>query len=218
MATAAPRIVIQDDTPPPEEHEGGPPTAPPPQGPPRAPRRGVEESSTAFAKLVHTVQLIKRWTAHSEHDSEEVREAFLTRFKPGGPNIDDAYVNNAPQEREGEKGDKPSSPRIKLSRLVYFNPMGNALYYWLAVVTLAVLYNAFVVIARQTFSALQGLPWQLGIWLLFDYLADVVYVLDMVVQFRTGWAPPPPPPPPPLPPPPPSSSSSSPPPPPPSFI
>ena len=182
MDTVAPRIVIQEETPPDEQELG---TDEEPTPPPTS-RRGGEEPSTAFAKLVHTVQLIKRWTAHSEHDSEELREAFLTRFKPGGPNIDDAYVHSAPQEGESKEGDKPTSSWVKLSRLVYFNPMDNALYRWLAVVSLAVLYNAFVIIVRQTFSDLQALPWQLGIWLLFDYLADTVYVLDMVVQFRTG--------------------------------
>ena len=55
---------------------------------------------------------------------------------------------------------------------------------WLGVVSLVVSYNAFVVIVRQTFHQLHDnfLP----LWLLLDYTADLIYVLDMGVQGTTS--------------------------------
>ena len=166
MDTVTPRIVIHNDSPtlePEPERASTPDLISPISDQKLPPTSRSQQPTTTFAKLVHTVQLIKKWTATTENDSEEVRQAFLTRFKPGGPNIDDAYVNNnAPQEKEGEDGDTSNS-WWKPARLFYFNPMGNKLYYWLIVITVAVLYNSFVIIARQTFSNLQTEVWQMTV-------------------------------------------------------
>lgn len=71
-------------------------------------------------------------------------------------------------------------------RLIRFNPMNTPLHCWLLVVTLTVLYNAFVLIVRQTFTQLQDEGWKLGIWLLLDYTADTLYIIDMIIQSRTS--------------------------------
>lgn len=72
-------------------------------------------------------------------------------------------------------------------RLIRFNPMNTPLHCWLLVVTLTVLYNAFVLIVRQTFTQLQDEGWKLGIWLLLDYTADTLYIIDMIIQSRTSY-------------------------------
>lgn len=74
-------------------------------------------------------------------------------------------------------------PKKRL-RLYLFNPSGTWLYWWLVVITVAVLYNAFLIIVRETFDPLQDdyLP----LWLTLDYLADSIYIVDMVVQFFTS--------------------------------
>ena len=97
------------------------------------------------------------------------------------PNIDDAYV--CPGEGGGGGGEVVVRPKKRL-RLYLFNPSGMWLYWWLVVITVAVLYNAFLIIVRETFDPLQDdyLP----LWLTLDYLADSIYIVDMVVQFFTS--------------------------------
>ena len=68
----------------------------------------------------------------------------------------------------------------------YLNPMNNILYYWLIIISLATLYNSFVIIARETFSKLQDENWKLAIWFITDYTSDIIYIVDMIIQCRTG--------------------------------
>ena len=51
-------------------------------------------------------------------------------------------------------------------------------------VMVAVLYNSFLIIARETFVQLETLS--ITAWLLLDYAADTIYLIDMVVQFFTS--------------------------------
>ncbi|KAH3888679.1 hypothetical protein DPMN_012719 [Dreissena polymorpha] len=59
------------------------------------------------------------------------------------------------------------------------------MFYWLGAVTLAVLYNLWTCIARQAFHEMQ--KQHVPIWLCFDGFADLVYLLDIGIQFRTGF-------------------------------
>ena len=145
-----------------------------------------------FFKLVSTVKFIKKWTQREE-DTAKGREAFLKRFKLSVPNIDSASTVGATpsvKDQDGEtRGNWVPVKRRRISRWLrhlYFNPMNVSLYRWLIVITIAVLYNAYVIIARQTFSQLQDQPWKVGVWLTLDYIADAIYILDMIIQFRTG--------------------------------
>lgn len=49
---------------------------------------------------------------------------------------------------------------------------------------MAVLYNYFLIIVRETFDLLHDniLP----LWLFLDYTADLIYILDMIVQLFTS--------------------------------
>ena len=57
-------------------------------------------------------------------------------------------------------------------------------YRWLFVITMAVLYNYFLIIVRETFYQLNDVV--LPLWLLLDYVADVIYLVDMFVQLFTS--------------------------------
>lgn len=103
--------------------------------------------------------------------------------KMAAPNIDDAYAGL--KEGGEEEGEVVARPKKKKKRKLYlFSPSGIWLYRWMAVITIAVLYNAFLIIVRETFDPLQDdyLP----LWLTLDYIADIIYILDMVVQFFTS--------------------------------
>ena len=48
----------------------------------------------------------------------------------------------------------------------------------LQVITIAVLYNVFFVIARSVFWDMTN-----NLWMIFDYIADVIYLMDLFVRF-----------------------------------
>ena len=108
------------------------------------------------------------------------RDAFLECFNMAVPNIDDSYVHH---NEGGGVGVGEAIVRSK-RRMLFFNPFGIWLYRWMGVVTLAALYNAFLIIVRETFDKL--LNSYLPLWLTLDYIADTVYVLDMAVQLCTS--------------------------------
>lgn len=65
------------------------------------------------------------------------------------------------------------------------DPSSDGYYRWLVVISIAVLYNLLVVIARAVFWQLQDAA-GLSVWFSLDYICDVIYLADMFVQFRTG--------------------------------
>ncbi|XP_041456982.1 cyclic nucleotide-gated channel cone photoreceptor subunit alpha-like isoform X2 [Lytechinus variegatus] len=64
-------------------------------------------------------------------------------------------------------------------------PDGDFLLYWLTVVSIAVVYNLWVLIAREAWPELQDKS-PVG-WFLADYFCDFIYILDIVVQARTAY-------------------------------
>ena len=66
-----------------------------------------------------------------------------------------------------------------------FKPKSSFMLAWLGLVSFAFLYNLWTTIAREAFrNIVEG---YLLVWLVCDALADLVYVLDIVVQTRTGF-------------------------------
>lgn len=65
------------------------------------------------------------------------------------------------------------------------NPDENILFYWLSLLTACLLYNAWTIIVRQAFPEFQERLAPL--WYAADAFSDVVFVLDIAFQFRTGY-------------------------------
>ncbi|KAM9818510.1 cyclic nucleotide gated channel subunit alpha 1a [Syngnathus typhle] len=84
-----------------------------------------------------------------------------------------------PNEKEKEKDvDKPKE-------IFVINPAGNIYYNWLFIVTLPVMYNWTMIIARACFEELQHN--YILYWVLLDYTSDLIYLADMLVRTRTGY-------------------------------
>jgi len=66
-----------------------------------------------------------------------------------------------------------------------FDPSGRLVYYWSVVVSLAFLYNFWVIIYRTAFDEIQGST--VLIWFSLDYLADFIYLMDILIHFRTAY-------------------------------
>nr|XP_004658742.2 cGMP-gated cation channel alpha-1 [Jaculus jaculus] len=93
------------------------------------------------------------------------------------------------KEKEKEKKKKEEQSKDKKEEekkeVVVIDPSGNTYYNWLFCITLPVMYNWTMVIARACFDELQSDF--LGYWLVCDYLSDTVYLADMFVRTRTGY-------------------------------
>jgi len=64
------------------------------------------------------------------------------------------------------------------------DPAEGFYFWWLCIITLAILFNLVFVIARACFEDLQTRNRLL--WLPFDYFCDFFYILDIIVRQRTG--------------------------------
>lgn len=93
------------------------------------------------------------------------------------------------KEKEKEKKKKEEKTKDKKEEekkeVVVIDPSGNTYYNWLFCITLPVMYNWTMIIARACFDELQSD--YLEYWLIFDYVSDVVYLADMFVRTRTGY-------------------------------
>ncbi|KFU95934.1 Cyclic nucleotide-gated channel rod photoreceptor subunit alpha, partial [Chaetura pelagica] len=65
------------------------------------------------------------------------------------------------------------------------DPAGNIYYNWLFCITMPVMYNWTMIIARACFDELQH-DYLLA-WFIIDYISDAIYVVDMFVRTRTGY-------------------------------
>ena len=65
------------------------------------------------------------------------------------------------------------------------SPEGNAIFAWLTILTLAVVYNLWTCIGREAFTDVT-LGYE-SAWITTDILADAIYLADIGVQMRTGY-------------------------------
>lgn len=64
------------------------------------------------------------------------------------------------------------------------DPQNYSYHYWLTIISFAVSYNLVLIPARYSFKKLDK---NLRIlWLLLDYVCDVIYLIDIFIQSRTG--------------------------------
>nr|7LG1_A Chain A, cGMP-gated cation channel alpha-1 [Homo sapiens]7LG1_B Chain B, cGMP-gated cation channel alpha-1 [Homo sapiens]7LG1_C Chain C, cGMP-gated cation channel alpha-1 [Homo sapiens]7LG1_D Chain D, cGMP-gated cation channel alpha-1 [Homo sapiens] len=88
---------------------------------------------------------------------------------------------------DDDKGGSASKDKKEEEKkeVVVIDPSGNTYYNWLFCITLPVMYNWTMVIARACFDELQSD--YLEYWLILDYVSDIVYLIDMFVRTRTGY-------------------------------
>uniref|UniRef100_G1NHI2 Cyclic nucleotide-binding domain-containing protein n=1 Tax=Meleagris gallopavo TaxID=9103 RepID=G1NHI2_MELGA len=111
-------------------------------------------------------------------------------------NKDDKSENKKDGERQKNK-EKRKNTKIKIRRrkkrmkskkkkdIFIIDPAGNIYYNWLFCITMPVMYNWTMIIARACFDELQND--YLAVWFIVDYVSDVIYIADMFVRTRTGY-------------------------------
>ncbi|XP_035448093.2 uncharacterized protein LOC118274590 isoform X16 [Spodoptera frugiperda] len=142
------------------------------------------KSNQRWMKLRTTVQLS---SAIQKKPPLKREDSFLKRFSTRQTPLTQETVEDTGSE--GATGDHRSTNRqrrrkIRAPRTVV-NPDENFFFYWLWLITIFVLYNLWTLIVRQSFPELQIMCHHF--WLTCDGISDVVFALDLVVQFRTGY-------------------------------
>lgn len=76
---------------------------------------------------------------------------------------------------------------INHTRSTHFicNPQGKFMFIWLGIVAMATVYNFWTAILRQAFHEVQ--KGRTALWIGLDGIADLIYLADIMVQFRTSY-------------------------------
>lgn len=130
--------------------------------------------------LFFIFQRFRRWIQRNQRRQVEIQrtDSFLEKFAPSSKNQTIADENRF------------EFRQIVIENVVFFSknwvvdPSKSFYYYWSSIVSLAVLYNFTMLIGRSAFLLLQERL--LIVWLVFDYLCDICYVVDTFVQTRKG--------------------------------
>ena len=78
-----------------------------------------------------------------------------------------------------------AASEVRPQRRYIISPDGRFMFCWMTALTAAVLYNLWTCIAREAFSELTvGVE---PLWFAADAMADLIYVVDIGVQTRTGY-------------------------------
>lgn len=105
--------------------------APPESLPPPSPGDpgDGERSPSSMARVVRSLQLMKKWVGHRERGSTD-RDVFMERFKSAAPNIHHVYNTEAHRERtEEENGKKRKQWLIWGKKYFPLSPMQFILYW-----------------------------------------------------------------------------------------
>lgn len=96
------------------------------------------------------------------------------------PKLSISFSDKYEQNDNNDGSVKNQTPR-KFSAMnrSTIDPNGTTYCTWMSIAALAVVYNAWVIPLRATFPS--QTPHNRPVWMAFDYLADFIYVIDMVV-------------------------------------
>lgn len=99
------------------------------------------------------------------------------------------HMNKNGEEGENkgqESTEKEKEETIKINWKEWMvDPSEDFYYTWLQIMILPICYNWVIIICRTCFYDIERT--YLAVWLTLDYICDLVYVLDTVIGFRTGF-------------------------------
>ncbi|XP_004609349.2 cyclic nucleotide-gated cation channel alpha-3 [Sorex araneus] len=96
---------------------------------------------------------------------------------------DDKERKEEREKKEDEK--KKNCPKPEEKAAMVLDPSSDMYYHWLTILAMPVFYNWCLLVCRACFDELQSE--HLVLWLVLDYMADSLYILDMLVRGRTGF-------------------------------
>ena len=157
---------------------------PPSPGYSGRPREGGTHSRWGHLRTTIRMATAMQGKRNRKTSSLMRQDSFLKRFstRHGGVASTDEESdedNRMPTWEETKRLEEKRETRFVI------HPDENFMFYWLGLVTVAVLYNLWTGIAREAFPEIQdGYEY---LWFTLDAVSDMFYVSDIVVQMRTGY-------------------------------
>ncbi|XP_044933709.1 cyclic nucleotide-gated cation channel alpha-3 isoform X1 [Mustela putorius furo] len=151
--------------------------------------RGLAESrrssytSQGPARMSRLIISLRAWATRHVHHEAQRTDSFLERFHGAELKEVSSQESNA-QSNTGSQ-EPPDRGRGNKKDSIVVDPSSNMYYNWLTIIALPVFYNWCLLVCRACFDELQSE--HVMLWLVLDYLSDVLYGLDMLVRARTGF-------------------------------
>ncbi|XP_050407949.1 cyclic nucleotide-gated olfactory channel isoform X2 [Patella vulgata] len=144
-------------------------------------RRGGIFPGAKWRRLRNTLRAAQEMQAPRRKPGLQREDSFLKKFSTRRNSR-----NNENSDNEEDQQHFPMHWRsLHHGHTFVVQHHGSFMFWWLGVVTIAVLYNLWTCIAREAFREIQdSCP---AAWFSLDALSDVIYILDILVQFRTGY-------------------------------
>ncbi|MEE6470507.1 hypothetical protein FKM82_008989 [Ascaphus truei] len=146
-------------------------------------RRSSFTGRGALARLSRVIITLRNWAMRHLNREDQRPDSFLERFR--GPEIKEMSSRNSNTQSVQGNQDKLDRARRKKKEVFVIDPASNLYYRWLSIISIPVLYNWCLLVCRACFDELQKT--NITLWLVLDYSADLIYVIDTVVRFRTGF-------------------------------
>ncbi|XP_075446666.1 cyclic nucleotide-gated channel alpha-3 isoform X2 [Ascaphus truei] len=146
-------------------------------------RRSSFTGRGALARLSRVIITLRNWAMRHLNREDQRPDSFLERFR--GPEIKEMSSRNSNTQSVQGNQDKLDRARRKKKEVFVIDPASNVYYRWLSIISIPVLYNWCLLVCRACFDELQKT--NITLWLVLDYSADLIYVIDTVVRFRTGF-------------------------------
>ena len=152
---------------------------------------GANNNMAGWAKLRTTVKVAGVVNAKTKKKRKvsgvSRQDSFMKRFSTRYQTRNS--LGSQDSEEESAAGTLLSKARIPAEiedkKPFVVNPDGVFMFYWLAIVTVAVLYNLWTCIAREAFTEIvEGYE---VVWFVMDGFCDFFYLVDICVQLRTGY-------------------------------
>ncbi|XP_044118378.1 cyclic nucleotide-gated cation channel alpha-3 isoform X3 [Neovison vison] len=151
--------------------------------------RGLAESrrssyaSQGPARMSRLIISLRAWATRHVHHEAQRTDSFLEHFRGAELKEVSSQESNA-QSNTGSQ-EPPDRGRGNKKDSIVVDPSSNMYYNWLTIIALPVFYNWCLLVCRACFDELQSE--HVMLWLVLDYLSDVLYGLDMLVRARTGF-------------------------------
>ncbi|XP_060517938.1 cyclic nucleotide-gated cation channel beta-1 isoform X2 [Cylas formicarius] len=112
----------------------------------------------------------------SSTETDETQSPEISKKPRLSISFSDKYIEEL---STSDKGDRTGCFWKFLYRTEIIDPNGKMYITWMCVVTMAVLYNIWVIPLRSTFpyQTSKNRLW----WMAFDYVADIIYILDIII-------------------------------------
>ncbi|XP_069492685.1 cyclic nucleotide-gated channel alpha-3 isoform X2 [Ambystoma mexicanum] len=146
-------------------------------------RRSSFTGRGAMTRLSRVLMSLRSWAAKRLHIEDQRPDSFLERFR--GPELKEVSSRGSNAQSMLGNQEKLGKEKKKKKEVFVVDPASNLYYRWLSVITVPVLYNWCLLVCRACFDELQTR--NITLWLVLDYGADCIYILDTMVRFRTGF-------------------------------